>query len=219
MRLLFGKGSQGKELGYVPLERVKDGKWQFSARPLLLPVAKDVEPKKEFLALIEEFKKETQSLKPKLPEPGVKEIYAGALTCQMCHQKEFDQWQKTRHSRAMATLIEKGQQFNPACLKCHVTGYQESNGFYAINHRPSEKMINVQCEDCHGPGLIHALAQRLKTGGGQGFLPPDVYKMKMDEELKTRPHKAVSEQTCKGCHTPENDDSFDYKKKLPKVKH
>lgn len=218
VRLLFGRSSQGKELGYVPLEHVKDGRWQFGARPALLPVAKDVNPKPEYLALIEEFKKETQTLKPKLPPPDAKDLYAGAITCQMCHPKQYDSWKQTRHAQAMATLLEKGQQFNPACLKCHVTGFQEANGFYAINHRPSEKMINVQCEVCHGPGMIHALAQRMKPAG-RGYMSAEEYDKRLEEEKRERPHKAVPEKICKGCHTPENDDTFDYKLKLPKVAH
>jgi hypothetical protein len=41
----------------------------------------------------------------------------------------------------------------------------------------------------------------------------------MDEELRNRPHKAVPEATCLKCHTPENDDHFVYKEKLPKIAH
>ena len=219
VRILFGRNNLGKELGFAPLEMGADGKWQFKARPGYLPVNKDVEPKAALTALIEEFKVETHSIKPKLPPEDVKQVYAGALYCKMCHPKEYASWEKTKHAQAIATLMNKGQQFNPLCLKCHVTGFQTDNGFYAIDHTESQKLTNVQCEECHGPGLVHTDAQVMKMKGGQGFLAPEDYKKQMAEEKKERPHKKVPEATCLKCHTPENDDHFVYQEKLPKVMH
>lgn len=218
VRLLFGRNSQGKELGYTPLER-KDGQWVFTARPSYLSVNKDVEPKAAFVALIEEFKKDTQKLKPKLAPPGAKDLYAGDIMCQMCHAEQHAAWKKTPHARAMSTLVNKGQQFNPNCVKCHVTGFQHENGFYAMNDRPSEKMANVQCEVCHGPARIHAMAQTMKRSGAENYLPAAEFKRRMEEERLNRPRKEVPEKVCLACHTPENDDHFVYQEKLPKVKH
>lgn len=218
VRILFGRNSQGKELGHVALER-KAGKWVFSARPEYLPVNKDVEPKPAFVALIEEFKRDTKTLKPKLPPPDAKDIYAGDVMCQMCHAEQHAAWKKTPHARALSTLIDKGQQFNPNCVKCHVTGFQKENGFYAMNHQASEKMANVQCEVCHGPARIHAMAQTMKKSGGENFMPEAEFKRRMEEERLNRPHKEVPEKVCLSCHTPENDNHFVYSEKLPKVKH
>jgi mono/diheme cytochrome c family protein len=49
-------------------------------------------------------------------------------------------------------LSRQNKQYNLECVGCHVTGY-EAPGGSTVAH--VEKLENVQCEVCHGPGSRH----------------------------------------------------------------
>jgi mono/diheme cytochrome c family protein len=91
--------------------------------------------------------------------------YVGVKKCKACHIKQFKSWKET----SMATSFEnlkpgaKGDAKKKAgldpdkdyttdanCLRCHTTGYGKPGGFKNLEETP--KLINVQCESCHGPG-------------------------------------------------------------------
>jgi hypothetical protein len=91
--------------------------------------------------------------------------YVGDNNCKICHIKQYKSWQKT----SMATSFEnlkpgikaeekkkaglspyKDYTADPDCLRCHTTGYGKPDGFISLAETP--KLINVQCEGCHGPG-------------------------------------------------------------------
>lgn len=118
--------------------------------------------------------------------------FAGTETCAGCHVEEYDVWKKTGHSHAMATLEARNQQFDPACIRCHVVGY-ESGGFQALYSTP--QFANVQCESCHGPGRLHSES----PAKGYGFMPTPV--------------------GCIECHTKVNSPDFNFATYWPKVKH
>ncbi|MFB3789149.1 MAG: multiheme c-type cytochrome [bacterium] len=79
--------------------------------------------------------------------------YAGAEACVDCHQSQFDQWKSTRHAKAFLSLLDQNRHWVPYCVQCHVTGMNKSGGFKT--YPASAKMMNVQCETCHGPGQSH----------------------------------------------------------------
>ena len=91
--------------------------------------------------------------------------YLSAKKCKACHMKQYKAWSKT----TMATSFEnlkpgvkadektkagldpnKDYTADADCLKCHTTGYGKPGGFVSLEKTP--KLINVQCEGCHGPG-------------------------------------------------------------------
>ena len=76
------------------------------------------------------------------------EKFLGAETCKRCHSSEYEQWASSAHARAYSSLqSDHGMEFSQECVGCHVTGYQEPNGFVsATAMRPDLK--NVQCEAC-----------------------------------------------------------------------
>jgi len=91
--------------------------------------------------------------------------YVGVKKCKMCHMKQYKAWKKTSMAKSFENLKpgvkaelkkkagldpNKDYTHDPKCLKCHTTGYGEPGGFKSIEETP--KMINVQCEGCHGPG-------------------------------------------------------------------
>jgi len=79
----------------------------------------------------------------------------------------------------------------PDCIPCHVVGYKQAGGFQ--NGADAARLGGVQCENCHGMGTQH-------------------------EAFATAP-RAVTAQTCIGCHHGENDSEFNWEHDLPLVAH
>lgn len=118
--------------------------------------------------------------------------YSGSDKCIRCHGDEGRSWRATAHARAFQSLVDKEQQYNSACLSCHVTGHSPDDRLQAIAF-PS-LLRNVGCETCHGPGRKHAAA-------------PEKWK------LLVKPPPSL----CLQCHVEEHDDGFDYEQDIMKV--
>jgi len=93
--------------------------------------------------------------KDKLPLPVAagESHYVGIDVCSTCHKSEREFWNLTQHSGAYATLSSAHKEFNLDCVSCHVTGYDKPGGSTVVH---VDKLRNVQCEVCHGPGSRHA---------------------------------------------------------------
>lgn len=218
--ILNVQGFEARVVGLANFERQGPKQWRPSQPSQMLPVAKDVTPDERLLALHEEFKMATRELNQVKPPEGVKQIYAGVKTCMQCHQAEYEDWKQTGHAHALQTLIDKNQHFNPACVKCHTTGFRQANGFYSYNDSLfSRDMFNVQCEVCHGPALEHVEKQQMLLGGSKNWMSPDDYNKLVSRAKEIVPNKRVPEAICLQCHTPENDNHFVYGEKLLKVSH
>lgn len=92
--------------------------------------------------------------------------YEGVKQCANCHKRvskgdQYGQWQNTAHAEAYKALgtpkakeiatnlgLAEDPQKSIKCLKCHVTGAEESPDLTKAII-PEE---GVQCESCHGPG-------------------------------------------------------------------
>ncbi len=125
--------------------------------------------------------KETQVLeaeKSPVDAIGLEEpTYIGIDNCKICHLPHFDSWQTTRMSKAFE-LLKPGVRIkakkeaglnpdhdytsDPGCLECHTTGYGKPGGFISVEATP--RMINIQCEACHGPGSVYAEMMLKKRG-------------------------------------------------------
>jgi hypothetical protein len=119
-----------------------------------------------------------------IPIEAGKPSYVGVDACTGCHVEARKVWDSTRHSRAYATLAQQDKQFNLDCVGCHVTGYDKPGGSTVTFNATLQ---NVQCEDCHGPGSLHA-----KTADKKDLAVP-------------RPPPEV----CLGCHHPPHVEGFD----------
>ena len=86
------------------------------------------------------------------PAPAGESSYVGVEGCTTCHQSEREFWDKTPHHAAYATLTRQNKEFNLECVGCHVTGYEMPGGS-TVAH--VDKLKDVQCEVCHGPGSRH----------------------------------------------------------------
>jgi hypothetical protein len=115
--------------------------------------------------------------------------FIGVEACTDCHDEPRKVWDKTPHAKAYATLQKDFKEFNLDCVSCHVTGYDKPGGS-TVTH--VEKLANVQCEDCHGPGSLHA-----KDPKAKGL-------------IQVQPQPGV----CVGCHHPPHVEGFDPKQKM-----
>ncbi|UQA62707.1 multiheme c-type cytochrome [Polyangium aurulentum] len=111
--------------------------------------------------------------------------FIGIEACTACHDEERAVWDKTGHAKAYETLEKDFKEFNLDCVSCHVTGYGKPGGSTVTF---VEKLKDVQCEECHGPGSLHA-----KKPDKKGLIT-----------LKPDPQSCVSQ-----CHHPPHVENFD----------
>ena len=125
--------------------------------------------------------------------------YVGSESCADCHEDDSDACGKHAHSHAWKTLIDAEKKEGwpvthyPECVSCHVVGYGQKSGF--ISPQKTPELLNVTCENCHGPGNKH-----VKTDGDW-------------------PMQAVEVKTCTVCHNFEHSPKFDYGKYWQMIEH
>lgn len=183
---------KGEKLGILALTVGSDGsvvgfthRWQ--------SLGKEITEDKNIRGLIDIYDTKVAGLlKDEERQAPSDKTYLGSGSCVDCHQPFFEQWSTTRHAGAFATLEAVGKSRNPECVKCHTTGYGEEGGFYSATATPG--LVNVQCEQCHGPGREHLSDY-------------------------TVPMASIGEPVCLRCHTKENSPDFDYKTYMEKIKH
>jgi len=112
--------------------------------------------------------------------------------CASCHADVVEMYQRTAHATAFRALVEANQDYNPECVRCHVTGFDAPNGF--INARQTPDLANVQCEACHGNATDHVADP-------------------------SRPYGKVQPRQCFVCHTKENSPDFVFFKYWDMIKH
>ena len=112
--------------------------------------------------------------------------YTGTESCSDCHADAVTFWEKTVHAQAWKTLVDRGQQFDLDCIGCHVTGWDKPGG---SNLGHNDKLRDVQCETCHGPGSIHVAKGGLEKPFAIARAPAD-------------------DQCASQCHTKEHSDTF-----------
>ena len=130
--------------------------------------------------------------KPEAPEAG-QASYVGIDKCTECHDDARKVWDKTAHATAYATLQKDFKEFNLDCVSCHVTGYGKPGGSTVTWN---EKLQNVQCEECHGPGSLH-----VKEPKNKALLISS-----------PKPDNCVS-----ACHHPPHVEGFDAKAKMQMI--
>jgi hypothetical protein len=120
--------------------------------------------------------------------PAGQATYVGMDACSDCHADEDAFWKKTVHASAWKTLVDRGQEYDLDCIGCHVTGWDKPGG---SNLAHNDKLRDVQCETCHGPGSIH-----VAKGGTE---KPAAIKLAPEPTL-----------CANQCHTKEHSDTFQY---------
>ena len=80
-------------------------------------------------------------------------------TCGNCHVGTQRDWKQTRHANAFQTLADLGANAQPFCFSCHTVTSRGNDvagpaGWDAVQ---DSVYHDVQCENCHGPGLNHVV--------------------------------------------------------------
>ncbi len=126
------------------------------------------------------------------------ERYAGASRCARCHLPIYRHWKSTAHAHSFETLQRKGNHHDPACLRCHVTGFRSQYGYLGEKRTPD--LAGVGCEVCHGPSARHA------NHDNPNQLPPS-------------PANPSPQRICLECHTWEHCGHFDFPTFWAKIAH
>lgn len=110
--------------------------------------------------------------------------------CRKCHADVYAALEQSGHNQAFHTLAKKGMAQEPDCLVCHVTGYEYKGGY--DEKPPQNRLVNVQCEACHGYGTQHR---------------------------RDGKWKAQARASCAACHDEKNSPEFDFATYWAKIKH
>ena len=164
---------------------------------------------KEITALTGAYRKEIRSTALEIDReghagnnqvPGIAPAahYVGSPACTSCHQEAYRIWEQSRHARAFASLQRADSDADPTCIACHTIGFGQPGG-YRRAFGP-QKLVDVGCEACHGPGSEHVAQQNV---GGKVL-------------FKYRP---LNESDCRSCHYGKFSRPFEWKTWWPKIAH
>lgn len=113
--------------------------------------------------------------------------YKGPDQCAACHSAEARAWQNSTHAKATSSVPPDADR---ACLRCHTTAFNASDGTCAYK--------DVECEACHGPyveGHPRSALMKLPTYSAAC----QECHAKTYDQWETTPHAQMNVQ-CIGCH-------------------
>ncbi len=119
-----------------------------------------------------------------------KPTYSNRL-CKACHLAQYEDWAKTKHARALQTLIDQ-KKTTPECLSCHSERFRTAQQFT----QPDNGLGGVDCATCHAASLPHGMER--KAMAERTPVPPSL---------------------CLQCHTKERSPDYDEKTFFPMVAH
>lgn len=86
-------------------------------------------------------------------KPGPATATLRLTACEPCHGDQVKAWKTSDHAHAYDTLVKKSKQFDPKCLACHTTRFEQPEGFNMKEQQM--ELVNIQCESCHGFAKEH----------------------------------------------------------------
>jgi hypothetical protein len=185
-------GEKGQHQGMFEVEIAPDGTKTVTST--LAPMSDKIADDPDVKAMIDQYNQKVTKMYAKGASEKEGDITLRAMRCNDCHDEAYAAWSKSDHAKAFQTLIDKGKQFNPDCLVCHTTRFEEPGGFSVTAQE--KELRNVQCEECHGDASAHL------------------------EDPENVPQKPGME-TCLECHTEHRCPDFEknYAQEWEKIKH
>ncbi len=191
--LMVQAGEKGQYLGMIQF--TLNG--ERTVQNELVPFGDDIPDDPEIKAMIHDYNDRIASLYGSSAEEGNASaaVAPRATTCEPCHADQVHKWQDSDHARAYSTLVKNSKQYDPKCLMCHTTRFEQPEGF-SMKAQPAA-LANVQCESCHGFGKEHLT------------------------EGKPIPVADPGKDVCLKCHTPDRCPDFDeeYLSELKMIDH
>ena len=148
--------------------------------------------------------------------------YVGSAKCQSCHDLSEDNswraWRNSDHANAWASIAETSiptRIYDPECVCCHVVGWNPEEKYPYVSGFRNEKgnitqdLVNVGCENCHGPGEKHCLAE---VGSDEA----DQERLRAAMRLST---EGEGQRFCFTCHDLDNSPDFNFDTYWDKIKH
>ena len=185
-------GEKGQYQGMLEITFASGG--TRTAENELVPLGPDISDDPRVKAMIDQYNDKVTSLYSLTDEEEVEAVLA-SQTCAACHSEEFSIWQASDHARAFETLVKKSRQFNPDCLACHTTRFEQDGGFTMELQQP--ELRNVQCDSCHGNSAWHL------------------------KDAESLPEQKPDRALCVKCHAPDRCPYFEenYQEEWQKIKH
>jgi 2',3'-cyclic-nucleotide 2'-phosphodiesterase (5'-nucleotidase family) len=149
-------GEKGQNLGLmeVTLDATK------ASKNTLVPLGDDIANDPKIKAMIVEYNDKLASAFEKADNKPA-EVKLRLAACGTCHADQVAKWKTSAHAKAYATLTNKNKQFDPTCLKCHTTLFEQPDGF-SMKQQQME-LVNIQCESCHGSRKQHMVDMKPST--------------------------------------------------------
>ncbi len=218
-------GQKGKYVGVVGVYRNPQGNRPFSFKYQLVDMSEDYltppdqEANHPIVKMMEDYTHDLQKgnylarygprnhlLQAMNPVPGLRNpgdgvpTYIGSEACGKCHEDAYDVWKKTPHSHAYQTLVDAKRpslrQYDGECIVCHTVGFGYKSGF--TDAVKTKHLENVGCENCHGPGSLHAKNPQNEE-----------WKARMNQLWRAAPPNRkdleIETKLCLTCHDTDND--------------
>jgi hypothetical protein len=134
--------------------------------------------------------------------------YVGSQECKGCHKESFKIWEASPHSHAYPTLVAARRpalrHYDGECVKCHVIGFEHDTGF--ADEKKTPRLLNNGCENCHGPGSLHAKNERVGQTDAQLNALMNPYRTKPNETHDEKQARMLRlNVSCQHCHDQDND--------------
>jgi Cytochrome c554 and c-prime len=141
--------------------------------------------------------------------------YVGSQECKGCHKPSYKIWEESPHSHAYPTLVDAKRpalrQYDGECVKCHVIGFEYDTGF--VDEKKTPRLLNNGCENCHGPGSLHAKNERAGQTDAQLNALMNPYRTKPRETADEKKARMLKVNiSCQKCHDQDNDVHWDIEK-------
>jgi hypothetical protein len=179
--LIYFVTNESRALGILRLQLTKGAPLQSAGNEIRLLHDK-IPQDASFRQLMQSYRQEVRQTKLAIDDPnnlgadmvpGVRTVatYAGTDKCLACHKTAAGIWLSSAHAHAFATLLDRKADADPKCIGCHTIGFADSSGYRRAFG--ADKLVDVGCESCHGPGSLHVREKEGDASVNFTFRPLD----------------------------------------------